>query len=114
MTEPTLLRVPQHFHSVEAVLACAAKMNLTNVLVLSENEDGSLVFLDSGFDLAHTNWLLDRMKFLMLEPGSFKRRSCTTEQLWRMPTKLRNIPMTRPILLTLALLAAGPAMGETL
>ena len=74
MTEPVLLRVPTHFQTVEDVLACAGKMGLTNVLVLSENEDGSLVYLDNGFDLAHTNWLLDRMKFLMLEPRPFVRK----------------------------------------
>mgnify|MGYP001583310869 CR=1 FL=1 len=69
-----LLRVPQHFHSVEDVLETAKKMDLKNVLVLSEREDGSLVFLDSDLTLAEANWLADRMKALMLTPSAFKRK----------------------------------------
>lgn len=63
---PVLLRVPRNFHSVDDVLACAGKMDLQNVLVLSEQEDGSIVFLDSGLTLAECNWILDTMKFLLL------------------------------------------------
>lgn len=65
---PASLRVPQHFHSVDDVLACAAKMNLSNCVVLSEGEDGSLVLLDSGLSMAEANWLIDRLKALMLAP----------------------------------------------
>ena len=63
---PQLLRVPQTFHSVDEVLACAQKMDLPNVLVLSELDDGRIVFLDDWLNLAQTNWLLDRMKMLLL------------------------------------------------
>lgn len=66
--EPELLRVPQHFHSVSDVLACATKMNLDNCVVLSEGENGSLVLLDSGLTMAETNWLIDRLKALMWAP----------------------------------------------
>lgn len=66
--EPVLLRVPRHFHSVDDVLACAAKMNLPNCVVISELEDGRLVLLDSGLTLAQTNWTIDRLKALMLAP----------------------------------------------
>lgn len=73
--EPKLLRVPQRFASPAEALACAAKMELPNVLILSEMEDGSLVFLDApDLELAHVNWLLDRMKLLMLAPQDFSRR----------------------------------------
>ena len=64
--EPRLLRVPEHFQTVEDVLACAGKLDLLNILVLSEREDGSLVFLDNGLTLAQANWLADRLKILML------------------------------------------------
>lgn len=74
MSEPTLLRVPQKFQSVTDVLETAKKMNLDNVLVLSESEDGSLIFLETEMSMASTNWLLDRMKMLMLMPDSFERQ----------------------------------------
>lgn len=73
--KPALLRVPQEFHSIEELLQCAAKMDLPNVLVLSQLDDGSLVFLDSGLNVAQTNWLLDRMKTLLLQPDMHRLRS---------------------------------------
>lgn len=73
--EPKLLRIPTSFHSVEDVLETARKMNLPNVLVLAEMENGNLVFLGApDLSLSATNWLLDRMKYLMLEPNSFERQ----------------------------------------
>lgn len=74
---PQLLRVPFHFQSVEDVLACAGKLNLSNVLVLSEREDGTLVFLDNDLTLAQANWLLDRMKALLITPHQFERKEPT-------------------------------------
>jgi hypothetical protein len=73
MTEPTLLRIPRKFNSVEDVLETARKLDLPNVLLLSEKEDGSLVFLETEMTLASTNWLLDRMKMLLLMPESHER-----------------------------------------
>ena len=75
--DPPLLRVPSHFRSVADILACAAKMDLPNVLVLSERPDGSLVFLDNDLTLAQANWLLDRMKALLITPNQFERREGT-------------------------------------
>ncbi len=66
MDKPKLLRVPQHFKTIDEVLGCAAKLNLSNILVLSERKDGALVFLDNGLNLAQANWLCDRLKALML------------------------------------------------
>ena len=74
MTNPVLLRVPDHFQSVDEVLGCAAKMGLRNVLVLSEREDGSLVFLANDLTAAQANWLLDRMKALLITPNIFEKR----------------------------------------
>lgn len=75
MDEPLLLRVPTKFRTVNDVLETARKMNLSNVLVLSECEDGSLVFLETEMTFANTNWLLDRIKMLMLAPNSFERKN---------------------------------------
>lgn len=70
---PTLLKVPERFQSVAEVLACAAKMDLPNVLVLSQLEDGRIVFLDDGMSVSQTNWLLDNMKMLLLMPERFQK-----------------------------------------
>lgn len=66
MSEPRLLRIPEHFHSVDDMLGAAAQLGLTNALLISEREDGSLVFLDTDLNLAQANWLLDRMKRLLV------------------------------------------------
>jgi hypothetical protein len=68
-----MLRVPTRFQSVDEVLGAARQMNLPNVLLLSELEDGKIVFLETDMTLASTNWLLDRMKMLLLMPDSFER-----------------------------------------
>lgn len=73
MNEPKLLKVPKRFCSVADVLGAAAKMDLPNILVLSELEDGSLVFLETEMTIASTNWLLDKMKTLLLIPNNFNR-----------------------------------------
>jgi hypothetical protein len=67
VNKPKLLRVPKRFSSVEEVLNTARQLDLSNILVLSEKEDGSLVFLETEMTFASTNWLLDRMKTLLLE-----------------------------------------------
>jgi len=69
-----LLRIPQTFHTVDEVLSTAKQLNLPNVLVLSELEDGKLVFLETTMSIASANWLLDRMKMLLLMPSSFERK----------------------------------------
>jgi hypothetical protein len=58
--EPQLLRVPRTIRSVDDVLETAKKLNLPNVLVLSEREDGSVVFLETEMTPASANWLLDK------------------------------------------------------
>lgn len=69
-----LLRIPQTFHTVEEVLSTAKQLDLPNVLVLSELENGNLVFLETTMSVAQANWLLDRMKALLLLPSSFERK----------------------------------------
>lgn len=70
---PRLLRIPEKFQTVSDVLECAKKMDLPNVLVLSEREDGSIVFLDSDLTFSEANWLIDRLKALMLAPDQRMR-----------------------------------------
>ena len=67
--KPKLLRIPQKFNNSEEVLGVASKLNLSNILVLSETKDGDIVFLDTDFTAAEANWLLDRVKVLLLMPG---------------------------------------------
>lgn len=67
MSGPQLLRVPKSFRSIDEILATASKMNLTNIVILSQREDGSVVFLhDDAMTVAATNWLLDTAKHHIL------------------------------------------------
>lgn len=68
-----LLRIPAKFNSVDEVLGAAQKMELPNVIVISELGDGNVVFLSTDMTAASTNWLLDRLKILMLIPNSYER-----------------------------------------
>jgi hypothetical protein len=74
MGEPKLLRVPSSFRNVGEVLACAEKMNLPNVVLLSEGDDGTITFLTSDMSLSQANWILDRVKLLLLRPDTFERK----------------------------------------
>jgi hypothetical protein len=66
---PQLLRIPHTFHTIEEVLGAAKQLDLQNIIVLSEREDGGLVFLTSeSMTLSQCNWLLDRTKKLLLDP----------------------------------------------
>jgi len=71
--QPKLLRIPRRFATVGEVLGAARQMGLSNVLLLSEGEDGALIFLETEMSFASTNWLLDRMKILLLVPNIFER-----------------------------------------
>jgi hypothetical protein len=71
MNAPRLLRIPQTFRSVEAVLETARKLDLPNVLVLAEHPNGNLTILDSDLNFAQANWLIDRAKQALLgEPAA--------------------------------------------
>jgi hypothetical protein len=73
--EPKLLRIPRSFHSVSDVLETAKKMDLCNILVVSETEDGNLIVMDApALTVSHTNWLIDRVKTWLLMPDSFDRK----------------------------------------
>ncbi len=69
MAEPELLRIPVTFRSVDDVLETGKKLDLSNVVLLSEREDGTMVFLcNEGMSAAQVNWVLDRIKALLIEP----------------------------------------------
>ena len=69
--KPSLLRIPQHFQTVDEVLGCASQLKLPNILVLSEREDGAIIYLDNGLTMAEANWLMDRMKAIMLASRTY-------------------------------------------
>ena len=69
---PKLLRIPQKFRTVNDVLGVAFHLNLTNVIVLSQRENGDLVFLDTDMTEAQANWLLDKIKTLLLMPSCYE------------------------------------------
>lgn len=71
-TDAQLLRVPTHFRSVEDVLGVAGKLDLPNVLVLAELENGTLVALDSDLTIAQTNWLLDCAKHWLMSASTLE------------------------------------------
>ena len=62
---PDLLRIPEQFQSTSAVLACAEKLDLSNILIVSHRENGNLVFLQHGLSTAECNWLLDNVKWVL-------------------------------------------------
>jgi hypothetical protein len=66
--EPPLLRIPSVSRSVDELLGVAGKMHLPNAILLSERADGSLVFLTTDMSLAEANWLVDRLKMVLLGP----------------------------------------------
>jgi hypothetical protein len=73
--EPKLLRVPSHLHTVDDLLATAGKMGLPNAMVLSQREDGSIVFLTtSKMTCSEANWLLDSAKITIWDGVRSSRR----------------------------------------
>lgn len=59
--------------SVDQVLDMVRDQKLDHFVLLSELEDGTLVFFSAGdMELAQTNWLLDRTKRLLVEPDNFE------------------------------------------
>lgn len=69
---PKLLRIPQKLRTVNDVLGVAFHLSLTNIIILSQMEDGNLVFLDNDLTEAQANWLLDKIKTLLLMPSCYE------------------------------------------
>ena len=63
-----LLRVTNSCRTVDEVLGVAARLDLDNVILISETPDGAVVLLTTdNVTLASANWLLDRVKMLLLK-----------------------------------------------
>lgn len=74
-SEPKLLQIPSRIHTVADLLAVAGKLGLTNAMVLSQREDGSIVFMTTApMTLAEANWLADSAKNIIWEGVSANRR----------------------------------------
>lgn len=69
---PKLLRIPHKLRTVNEVLGVAFHLDLTNVIVVSQTEDGKFVFLDNDLTEAQANWLLDKIKTLLLMPSCYE------------------------------------------
>lgn len=64
-----LLRIPTISRTTADLLGLAGHLDLPNAVLLSEREDGSLVFLTTDMSLAQANWMIDRMKMILLGPN---------------------------------------------
>lgn len=73
LAEPELLKVPERFQSVSDVLACAGKMDLPNVVVLAVMDNDNPVLLHHGMDRCEMNFLLDRIKLILLDAVEFEK-----------------------------------------
>lgn len=67
-----LLRIPSVSRTTADLLGLAGHMNLPNAVLLSERENGSLVFLTTDMTLAEANWMVDRLKMILLGPNPEK------------------------------------------
>lgn len=63
-----MLQTPKQYDTVEKALEAATWLGLTNVVIISEMEDGSMVFIQSEMADASSNWLLDRAKGIIMNP----------------------------------------------
>lgn len=78
--EPKLLRIPSSFRSVEEALSCALKLQLSNILILSELENGNLVLLSTkDMTLSQTKWICDKAKSVLMEPNPSVKHTLTPD-----------------------------------
>jgi hypothetical protein len=66
--EPALLRIPKVCRTTEVLLGLAKQIGIEHVVMLGvHSETGKLVFLTTDMTTAEANFMLDRMKILLLE-----------------------------------------------
>jgi hypothetical protein len=64
---PHLLCIPRYMRTVEQVLGTAQRLNLPEVIVLSQLPEGGLVWLaNDDMTCERANWLLDMFKHFLL------------------------------------------------
>ena len=68
MTDIPLLRIPAVSRTVDDLLGAASRLDLPNAVLIAEREDGSLVMLTTDMTVAQANWLIDRLKTVLLGP----------------------------------------------
>ena len=63
MSNVEFLRIPESCRSIDDALSSAVHLNLGNIVILSETENGNIVVI-TAVDLtaAQVNWILDRAK----------------------------------------------------
>jgi hypothetical protein len=71
---PELLKIPDRCHTTAAVLGTAAKMGLSNVMVISELAD-NFIILHANLSQGDMNLLCDKAKSLLLNPGMYERKN---------------------------------------
>ena len=64
-----LLRIPTISRTTAELLGLAGHLDLPNAVLLSERPDGALVFLTTDMTLAQANWMVDRLKAVLLGPN---------------------------------------------
>ena len=73
MTDIPLLRIPAVSRTVDDLLGVASRLDLPNAVLIAEREDGSLVMLTTDMTVAQANWLIDRLKTVLLGPTPKRR-----------------------------------------
>lgn len=69
MDEPELLRIPSVSRTTADLLAVAARLDLPHTVLLAQRPDGDLVFLTTDLSTAEANFMLDRIKVILLGPA---------------------------------------------
>lgn len=67
--KPQLLRIPNVSRTTADLLGVAARLDLPHAVLLGHRSDGSLVFLTTDLSTAEANWMLDRVKAILLGPS---------------------------------------------
>lgn len=67
------LKIPDNIRDVDDALGTAKHLCLPNVVILSELESGDIVLIHDNIPNANINWLLDRVKSLLISPANFEK-----------------------------------------
>ena len=76
MTDAPLLKIPHYHRSVADALGTASKLDIDNVVILSETDDGVILLSSGKEDLltrAQILWILEIGKKLLLHPEAYEQ-----------------------------------------
>ncbi len=68
-TPPQLLRIPAVSRTVTDLLGTAAQLDLPHAVLIGQRENGAFVMLTTDISTAEANYLLDRLKAILLGPS---------------------------------------------